>query len=107
MALIFFFNKGLFIDIFGSSFFYRMDRITGLFTSSYQLDMALINMGSGGLLGLNDIYSIPEATTDFAFSLMVSLIKLYSPKSRGLDDSDPGFFIFFPSLIFDAPRKIS
>lgn len=71
--LLYFFNKGLFIDIFGSSFFYRMDRITGLFTSSYQLDMALINMGSGGLLGLNDIYSIPEATTDFAFSLMVSL----------------------------------
>ncbi len=71
--LLYFFNQNLFISIFGSSFFYRMDRITGLFTSSYQLDMALINMGSGGILGFNNVYGIPEATTDFAFSLLVSL----------------------------------
>lgn len=72
-VLLYFFNQSLFINIFGSSFFYRMDRITGLFTSSYQLDMALINMGSGGILGFSEVYNIPEATTDFAFSLLVSL----------------------------------
>lgn len=70
---IYFYNQGLFIKIFGSSFFYRMDRITELFTSSYQLEMGLINMGKGGLWGSSLVSNIPEGTTDFAFSLLVSL----------------------------------
>ncbi|MDE5630756.1 MAG: FtsW/RodA/SpoVE family cell cycle protein, partial [Bacilli bacterium] len=61
------------VNIFGSSFFYRMDRIVNLFSSSYQLDMALMNMGVSGFLGSASVSSIPEATTDFAFSLLVSL----------------------------------
>ncbi len=70
---LYFFNKTLFVNIFGSSFFYRMDRIVNLFSSSYQLDMALMNMGVSGLWGIRDVLAIPEATTDFAFSLLVSL----------------------------------
>lgn len=70
---LYFNNKSLFVKIFGSSFFYRMDRIVNLFSSSYQLDMALMNMGVSGLLGSTSVSQIPEATTDFAFSLLVSL----------------------------------
>ena len=70
---LYFGNKSLFVKIFGSSFFYRMDRVVNLFSSSYQLDMALMNMGVSGFLGNNAVSSIPEATTDFAFSLLVSL----------------------------------
>lgn len=70
---LYFGNKNLFVRIFGSSFFYRMDRIVNLFSSSYQLDMALMNMGISGFLGNNTVSAIPEATTDFAFSLLVSL----------------------------------
>lgn len=71
--LAYFFKKSLFVSIFGSSFFYRMDRIVNLFSSSYQLDMALMNMGVSGLFGQSSVLAIPEATTDFAFSLLVSL----------------------------------
>lgn len=70
---LYFSNESLFVKIFGSSFFYRMDRIVNLFSSSYQLDMALMNMGVSGFLGSAAVSSIPEATTDFAFSLLVSL----------------------------------
>ncbi|MCX4365993.1 MAG: FtsW/RodA/SpoVE family cell cycle protein [Bacilli bacterium] len=70
---LYFYNKSLFVRLFGSSFFYRMDRIVNLFSSSYQLDMALMNMGVSGLLGSSSVVGIPEATTDFAFSLLVSL----------------------------------
>lgn len=72
-AWLYFGNKNLFVSIFGSSFFYRMDRIVNLFSSSYQLDMALMNMGVSGFFGSSAVSYIPEATTDFAFSLLVSL----------------------------------
>lgn len=70
---LYFGNKTIFVNIFGSSFFYRMDRLVNLFSSSYQLDMALMNMGVSGILGSSVVSKIPEATTDFAFSLLVSL----------------------------------
>ncbi len=70
---LYFFASDLFVKCFGSSFFYRMDRIVGVFTSNYQLDQALLNMGVAGLTGHRAILNIPEATTDFAFSLLVSL----------------------------------
>ncbi len=70
---LYFFASDLFVRLFGSSFFYRMDRVVGLFTSNYQLEQALLNMGVAGLTGHHGILSIPEATTDFAFALLVSL----------------------------------
>jgi len=73
--LLYFFKSDLFIKLFGTSFFYRMDRLL-LFkdASSYQLNNALIGIGAAGLTGFglktNKIY-IPEVVTDFAFDLTI------------------------------------
>lgn len=71
----YFFKKDLFIKLFGTSFFYRMDRLISFKNnSSYQLNNALIGVGSSGLFGFglksNKIY-IPEITTDFVFDLTI------------------------------------
>lgn len=72
--LLYFLKNELFISIFGTSFFYRMDRLVYFFiNSSYQLNNALISIGSSGLFGhTSDLIYIPEAITDFAFSLLIS-----------------------------------
>lgn len=72
---IYIFNSDLFIKIFGTSFFYRMDRlVTFKNNTSYQLSNALIGIGSSGFFG-HGIKSyklyIPEAITDFAFDLSI------------------------------------
>lgn len=73
--LLYLINSDLFIKLFGTSFFYRIDRIlTFANSSSYQLNNALIGIGSSGFFGLGlqseKIY-IPEVTTDFVFSLSI------------------------------------
>lgn len=73
---IYFLNTDLFIKIFGTSFFYRMDRITNWTDSSgMQLNNSLIAIGSAGLSGhgINNtpIY-FPEMQNDFIFSVFVS-----------------------------------
>lgn len=73
---IYYLNQDLFIDIFGTSFFYRIDRITNWSTSSgLQLRNSLIAIGSSGLTGhgINNtpIY-FPEMQTDFIFSVFAS-----------------------------------
>ena len=72
---LYFLKQDLFIKMFGTSFFYRMDRLVS-FTdnSSYQLKNALVGIGSAGYLGMGitskKIY-IPEVTTDFVFALTI------------------------------------
>lgn len=73
---IYFLNSDLFIKIFGSSFFYRMDRITNWTSSAgLQLNNSLTAVGSAGLTGhgINNtpIY-FPEMQTDFIFSVFAS-----------------------------------
>ena len=73
---IYYLNQDLFIDLFGTSFFYRMDRITNWSSSSgLQLRNSLIAIGSSGLTGhgINNtpIY-FPEMQTDFIFSVFSS-----------------------------------
>lgn len=73
--VLYFNYQELFVKIFGTSFFYRIDRLM-MFknSSSYQLENALIGIGSSGLFGhgiTNPKIYIPEATTDFAFSLSI------------------------------------
>lgn len=73
---IYIFNQDLFIDIFGTSFFYRIDRITNWSSSSgMQLENSLIAIGSAGVFGhgLNNtpIY-FPEMQTDFIFAVIAS-----------------------------------
>ncbi|MBO5182894.1 MAG: FtsW/RodA/SpoVE family cell cycle protein [Bacilli bacterium] len=73
---LFFFNQNKFIDIFGTNFFYRMDRILDWQNGSgMQLTNALAATGSAGLFGhgfaSTPIY-FPEPQTDFIFSVFTS-----------------------------------
>ncbi len=72
---LYFFKSDTFISLFGTSFFYRIDRLLDFTNNtSYQLNNALIGIGASGLTGLglkaSKIY-IPEVTTDFAFDLVI------------------------------------
>lgn len=76
VVTIYFIDKDLFIKIFGSSFFLRVDRLLDWSQSSgYQLENGLSAIGSGGLLGngINNtpIY-FPEPQTDFIFAVYAS-----------------------------------
>ncbi|MBE6154285.1 MAG: hypothetical protein E7163_01745 [Firmicutes bacterium] len=101
---IFYFNKDIFIKIFGTSFFYRIDRIlTFINNDSFQLDRALISIGSSRFLPNSKYVYIPEAPTDFIIALTISNIGLI------------GFFItllcfllldiYFLSLFFKTKNK--
>lgn len=73
---IYFLKQDLFIKIFGTSFFYRMDRILNWSNSSgLQLTNGLTAIGSGGLLGHgfnNTPLYFPEMQTDFIFAVFAS-----------------------------------
>ena len=74
--LLYLYNKDLLISLIGTSFFYRVERLITFKTmSSYQLENALIAMGSSSLLGTGlgkvSLY-IPEAPTDFIFAFSIS-----------------------------------
>ena len=73
---IYYINQDIFIKIFGTSFFYRMDRITNWHNASgMQLKNSLIAIGSGGTMGhginKTPIY-LPEMQTDFIFAVFAS-----------------------------------
>jgi len=75
-ALIYFQDQDLFIDIFGTSLFYRIDRLTNWSASSgMQLTNSLIAIGSAGIMGhgfnQTPIY-FPEMQTDFIFAVIAS-----------------------------------
>lgn len=75
-TLIYIYNQDLFINIFGTSLFYRIDRLTNWSNSSgMQLTNSLIAIGSAGIFGhgLNQtpIY-FPEMQTDFIFAVFAS-----------------------------------
>lgn len=77
---LYFLNQDLFIDIFGTSFFYRMDRILNWSNSSgMQLSNSLIAIGSAGLFGhgINSVpIYFPEMQTDFIFTVFSSCFGL-------------------------------
>jgi len=74
---LFYFNKDIFINIFGTSFFYRIDRIlTFINSDSFQLDRALITIGSSSILPTSKYLYIPEAPTDFIVALIISNLGL-------------------------------
>lgn len=67
---LYFFNQELLINLIGTSFFYRIDRITNL-NDNYQINNALTLIGSTSLLGVGinkTVLYIPEAPTDFMFA---------------------------------------
>lgn len=74
--LIYFYKSSLFIKIFGSDFFYRIDRVINWKNGSgMQLENSLAAIGSSGFLGFGfnktPLY-FPEAGTDFIFTVFTS-----------------------------------
>ena len=73
---IYFFKQDLFIEIFGTSFFYRMDRILNWSSSSgLQLTNGITAIGSAGIFGhgfKNTPIYFPEMQTDFIFAVFAS-----------------------------------
>lgn len=102
---IYFLEKDLFIKLFGTSIFYRLDRIFDWQSGSgLQLENALAAIGSAGLFGhgfnKTPIY-FPEASTDFIFAVFASNFGLVGSLIL------IGIIIFFDvSIINLARRKI-
>lgn len=76
VLLIYFISQDMFIKIFGTSFFLRVDRLLDWSNhDGYQLENSLSAIGSAGLYGHgisnNPIY-FPEAQTDFVFAVFAS-----------------------------------
>lgn len=73
---VYFINTDLFISIFGSSFFLRIDRLLDWSNGSgYQLSNGITAIGSAGLFGFglnNTPIYFPEAQTDFIFAVYAS-----------------------------------
>lgn len=76
VLLIYFLNNELFIKIFGTSFFLRVDRLLDWSNSSgYQLENGISAIGAGGFLGAgfnNTPIYFPEPQTDFIFAVFAS-----------------------------------
>jgi len=70
---IYFIDTDLFVNIFGTDFFLRIDRLLDWSSSSgYQLENGLASIGSGGLFGYgfnNTPIYFPEPQTDFIFAV--------------------------------------
>ena len=73
ILITYFVNTDLFIKIFGSSFFLRVDRLLDWSSGSgYQLENGITAIGSGGLIGYgvnNTPIYFPEPQTDFIFAV--------------------------------------
>lgn len=74
--ILYFYYDNTFIKIFGTSFFYRIDRLLDWKNGvGMQLNNAMSSIGSGGLFGHgfnNTPVYFPEAETDFIFSIFAS-----------------------------------
>lgn len=73
---VYFINTDLFIKVFGTDFFLRIDRLLDWSNKSgYQLENGLAAIGSGGFLGhgfKNTPIYFPEPQTDFIFAVYAS-----------------------------------
>ena len=76
LLAIYFLNKELFINIFGTSFFLRIDRLLDWSSGSgFQLENGMTAIASGGLFGNgfnNTPIYFPEPQTDFIFAIFAS-----------------------------------
>lgn len=76
VVFIYFYDQDMFIKIFGTSFFLRVDRLLDWSNSSgYQLENGLSAIGAGGLFGYginNTPIYFPEPQTDFIFAVYAS-----------------------------------
>lgn len=76
VLVIYFINNDLFIKLFGTSFFLRVDRLLDWSNKDgYQLTNGMTAIGSAGLLGWGFNHTplyFPEAQTDFVFAVYAS-----------------------------------
>ena len=76
VLIVYFVSNELFIKIFGTDFFLRVDRLLDWSNKSgYQLENGMSAIGSGGVFGLgfrNTPIYFPEAQTDFIFAVFGS-----------------------------------
>ncbi len=76
---LYYFKQDLLIDLIGTSFFYRVDRIlTFVNNDSFQLNRALISIGMADFFKGNGGVYIPEAPTDFIVALSISNLGIIS-----------------------------
>ena len=80
--LLYIFKQDFLINLIGTSLFYRMDRIFNFINNnSYQLENALITIGSTSIFKFNlnsIILYIPEAPTDFIFAFSCGNYGIFS-----------------------------
>ena len=100
---LYFFKQELFITIFGSDLFYRINRLLDWKNGKgFQLENSLVSIGSSGILGhgyrKTPIY-FPESGTDFIFAVYAS--------NFGLVGSIILFilFILFDKCLIDISKK--
>jgi rod shape determining protein RodA len=76
ILFLYFYKESLFIKLFGTSFYYRLDRIFNWSTGSgLQLENSMAAIGSAGLFGHgynNTPIYFPEPQTDFIFAVYAS-----------------------------------
>ena len=76
---LYYFNQDLLINLIGTSFFYRVDRImTFVNNDSFQLNRALISIGTSRLFWHSEGVYIPEAPTDFIVAFSISRLGIIS-----------------------------
>ncbi len=76
---LYYFQKDLLIQLIGTSFFYRVDRLlTFVNQDSFQLERALISIGSSSFFSLDHYVYIPEAPTDFIIAFTISKLGIWS-----------------------------
>ena len=72
---LYLFQRDLFIKVFGTTLFYRIDRKKNFLNQDgYQRNQALASLRSSKLFGRGELIYFPESTTDFAFTFLVSQI---------------------------------
>lgn len=70
---LYYFKSDTLINLIGTSFFYRVDRLlTFVNNNSFQLDRALIAIGTSNILPTNSYIYIPEAPTDFIIAFTIN-----------------------------------
>ena len=76
ILIIYFNNVDLFIKIFGTDFFLRVDRLLDWSNQSgFQLENSMVSIGTGGALGMgpnNTPIYFPEPQTDFIFAVFAN-----------------------------------
>lgn len=102
---LYFYSQDLFINIFGSNFFYRIDRLINWQNGSgMQLNNSLAAIGSSSSFGYgfnNTPIYFPEAGTDFIFSVYSSNFGLFGSIFL------LSFLLIFDIYILNIARNIS